>query len=62
MKDITDNPDFPWNYASISINEFNKNKIVRKKIDDRIEYRTNVFSIITGIMIKDISYLCVMYL
>jgi hypothetical protein len=62
MKDILDNPDKPWSWRGISHNKFNKDKRVRRRIDDLIVRRKEVFNTLSEFMIKDLSYACVMYL
>jgi hypothetical protein len=62
IEDINNNPDKPWDWYNISKNKFNTHEVVQKRINDHIENRHNSFNIINLFMIKDISYICCMYL
>ena len=39
IKLIEKYPDKPWNWRCISVNKFNKDPVVRKRIEERIKLR-----------------------
>ena len=62
FQNVLDYPDKPWDWDGLSENKFNKDSMVKKKLEKKKEMRKRIYTILNQYLIPDISHLVVKYL
>ena len=61
FQNVLDNPEKPWDWERLSSNKFNKDPIVKKKLEKRTELRKRVYPILDQYLIADVASLVTMF-